>query len=185
MADRPGKKTGRPTGKRPKCTEDLMARIAGQIKKGNHIKTACVASGVGVATFYEWKARGEQDRTGKPATDDSPAVAPKRTIYVQFLETIEHADAVAQQRLVSNVIQKGGWKGSMEILKRRWPKEFGDKTALSNADGTPLSLGGPPINVTVKCDAPADDDPWLPDPNATEEPAADGEQPEPPTTDAT
>lgn len=160
-----------------------MTRIAGQIKKGNHIKTACIACGVGTATFYEWKARGEQDRTGRPATDDTPAVAPKRTIYVQFLETIEHADAVAQQRLVANVIQKGGWKGSMEILKRRWPKEYGDKTALSNADGTPLSIGGPPINVTVKCDAPADDNPWLPDPNAPEEPAADGEQPEPPTSE--
>lgn len=157
-------------GRKLKLDENMMARIAGQIKCGNHIKTACVACGIGQTTFYDWKAQGEED-----------AAAGKRTKYATFLEVINHADAVAQQRLVNRVLKLGGWKGAMEILKRRWPKEYGDKTALSNADGTPLTPGGPAVNLTIKCDAPEDDDPWLPDPNAPADPADDEEPTDAPT----
>lgn len=160
-------------GARLKLTDDLMTRIAGQIKKGNYVRTSCLAVGVSQSTFYAWKAQGETD-----------IKAGKRTKYSAFVEMIDHADAVAQQRLVRTVINEGGWKGSLEILKRRFPKEFGDKTALSNADGSPLVPSGPAVAVTFKMDAPADDNPWLPDPNApapTDEPTEE----QPPTDNPT
>lgn len=170
-------------GRNPKLTEDLISRVCGQIKKGNTIRTACVASGIGETTFFDWKRRGEADRTGKPADGDTPAVPAKRTIYVQFVESLEHADAVAQQRLLARVVGMGGWKGAMEILKRRWPKEFGDKTALTNPDGTPLApgIGGGNVNVSINCNAPSDDNPWIDkDGNPIAGPPVDGEEPQPP-----
>lgn len=158
----PAKKTGRgrgkPVGRRSKLDDVMVSRICGQIKKGNTIRTAVVACGIHQATFYEWKAQGEDDRAAK-----------KTTKFTRFLDDVEHADAVAQQRLLAGVLHKAPWKAQLEILKRRWPKEFGDKTALTNPDGTALAGGfggGPPINVNIRCNAPDGDDPFVIDESA-------------------
>ncbi len=144
-------------GKRPKLDEALIKRIAGQVKKGNHLRTSVVACGIGYSTFFKWKEKGEVDRA-----------AGKTTLYSQFLDEMDHADAVAQQRLLRTVIDEGGWKGSLEILKRRWPKEFGDKTALTHGgDGTPIPIaGGAPVTVNFKFDQVERDNPWKLDPSA-------------------
>ncbi len=146
----------------------MVARICGQIKKGNTIRTSVVACGIHQATFYEWKAKGEEDRKEG-----------KTTKFSRFLDEVEHADAVAQQRLVARVLKTGPWKAAMEILKRRWPKEFGDKTALTNADGSPLApMGGPPINVNFKFNQDEGDDPFTWDETARPK-DQDGDEPPP------
>lgn len=160
----------------------MITRICGQIKKGNFLSTACKASGISQSLFYQWKTKGTEDRE-----------AGKRTKAVEFLEAVEHADAVAQQRLLRNVIEKGGWKGSLEVLKRRWPKEWGDKSALMNPDGSALAQGGVQFNLTMKQDP--EDNPWKDhtikqDPDVPEmpdvpcPPAEADETPEPPNPDA-
>lgn len=169
-----GTKKDTKVGRRPKLDDALMSRISGQIMKGNHIKTACLSIGLGYSTYFEWKAQGEQDRKDG-----------KKNKFVDFVNMIDHADAVAQQRLLKIVIDTGGWKGALEVLKRRWPKEFGDRTALSNADGSPIPIaGGAPVHVTFKFDQPEKDAPWEIDPSALP-PAPDDDQPDTPPTNET
>lgn len=174
-ADGQPKKVGRkgkPMGRKPKLDEITILRICGQIKKGNTIRTAAVACGISQSTFYGWKSQGEADRKDG-----------KTTKYTRFLDEVEHADAVAQQRLLARVLHKAPWKASLEILKRRWPKEFGDKTALTNPDGTPLApMGGAPINVSFKFDQPKDDNPWQIDESALPPPPKPAEGDPPPDT---
>lgn len=136
-------------------TPENISRLCGQIKKGNLVKTACLAVGISYSTFYAWKEQGEKDREAR-----------KRGRYVEFLEELEHAEAVGEQRLVANVLTKGGWKGSLEILKRRYRPEWGDKTALTKSDGSdfpanPLAGSGvPSVNLTINTTAPLDDNPF-------------------------
>lgn len=168
-AKQPAKKSGR----KPKINDVVIARICNKIKAGNTLKTACLTAGITYTTFYDWKTKGEIDRKEG-----------RRSKYAEFIDATDHADAVGQARLVANVIKEGGWKGSLEILKRRFPKEFGDKTALSNADGTPIPIaGGAPVHVTFKFDQPEKDEPWEIDPSAL--PPAPEQSSEPPTTDPT
>jgi len=160
---------GKKPGRNIKMTPEVIERICGQIKRGNYAATAYRAVGVSYTTFYKWKELGEADRA-----------AGKRTRYVEFLEALEHAEAVGEQRLVARVIDKGGWKGALEILKRSRPKTWGDKTALTNADGGNLPVptaGAAGITLIVNSGAPPDDNPWTGEGTDQPEPTEPPESP--------
>ncbi len=157
-------KDGKTRGRNLKLTPENIAKLCGQIKKGNLVITAVKAVGISYSTFYAWREQGEKDRK-----------AGKRGRYVEFLEEVEHAEAVGEQRLIKNVLEKGGWKGSLEILKRRYRKDWGDKTALTKSDGTdfPVSpIGAPAVNLTINTTAPPDDNPFTGHGTGKPEPAA-------------
>lgn len=143
-------------GRRSKMNDQTIMKVCGWIKRGNTVRASCLIAGIHQDTFYHWKATGEKDRKDGQTTK-----------FSRFLDEVDHAEAVSQNRLINQVLSMGGYKGALEILKRRFPAEFGDKTALMNPDGTALpATGGPPISVTIRCDGPAGDNPFIIHPSA-------------------
>lgn len=152
-------------GRKTKLTPELVVRICGRIKRGDYVRTACLSVGIAEATYYKWMELGEADRTHNP---------PKRSKYSEFVESVQHAEAIAQQMLVNRVVKLGGWKGSLEILSRRFPKEWGNRQTLSSGkDGNPLPEAargdGPPVVFNVIMNQDKGDNPFT---------FADGEGPD-------
>lgn len=85
---------GRPT----KLTSELQATIVHAIEQGLNDKMACLVAGVSEATFYNWRARGAQDRSGR---------------YVDFLEACTQARARGEAAL-AGVIYKAATGGFIE-----------------------------------------------------------------------
>ena len=114
--EKPKNKGGRPS----KLTPPLVAEIVRLIKDGNYPEVAAVASGIDEATYYRWKAQGEED-----------AAAGRRTALAGFCEEVTRARAEAEAYYV-NLIHENAKTGkdsrsAIEFLARarsgRWCKK--------------------------------------------------------------
>ncbi len=71
-----------------KLTPERIEKICNKIKMGLSYKDAALCSGISESAFYEWKARGEQQQTGK---------------YRVFLESIKKANIQAETLHLKNI----------------------------------------------------------------------------------
>lgn len=133
-----------------KLTNAKIEKVCDAIREGNFVATAARLSGIGRATFYEWREKGQTAREeGK-----------KRSIYCRFLDRLEDAEAEAEVMLVEKVMQTK--RGALEILKRRYRSRWGDRiaTELSGPDGRPLEdAGSQNIEVNIIMDGEKEE-PW-------------------------
>ena len=137
MAGRPSKlKTARP-------------KILRAIGDAITIRAACRMSGIDDSTFRKWRIQGIKDRD-----------AGKKTELAAFVDAIEEAEARAEAKLVRAVQRKQ----PLEILKRRFPKEWGDKklVALEGGDPeNPIRTEGPsPVTLNLTIEDPDDEELW-------------------------
>ena len=102
---------GRPT----KLTQELQARIVEAIESGNYQEVAVRASGICRATYFEWLKKGREQKNG---------------LYVDFLDAIEKARAIAEMNCVS-IIQAAAhdsWQAAAWWLERSAPDRGGRST---------------------------------------------------------
>ena len=142
-----GKDPGIPkpgAGRRTTLTQKIQDCLVENIKDGNYYTTACGYCQVPESTFYLWMKRGEEEleriieaqkKTGKP-------VEPSRRegIFLEFVETIKNASAIAEVTAVKKVLQDKDWKAHMTWLERRfadrWKRK--DHHELTGPDGKDL-----------------------------------------------
>lgn len=132
------KEKGRPT----KLTTETVEKITNYIKLGNDNKVAAALAGVGESTFYLWLAKAEEEDA--------------ESHYVDFLESIQQAQAAAEARAVS-LVQKaatdGKWQASTWWLERKHPERWGQtnkiKQEITGADGAPLALTDDEMKAAV------------------------------------
>lgn len=116
---------GRPT----KLTDEMQERICENIRRGLGYREAAVAAGISERTFYNWKSRGENAKSG---------------IHLQFLQALQEAEAIAELVLLE-IIQnatKKDWRAATWILERRHPRRWAQlqKREISGAGGGPLVI---------------------------------------------
>ena len=111
-------------GRRSKLTPEVQKKICDYIRIGLTYERAALAAGISVATFYNWKARGEKARSGK---------------YFDFLDALHRAEAEGEARHVA-IIANEGPAGSKWILARRHPERWAliEKREISGPDGAPI-----------------------------------------------
>lgn len=102
---------GRPT----ELNEEVARIICEMVRIGATHERAAVAAGVSIATFYNWKQRGKEEKTG---------------IYAEFLESLEEAEAQGEVIHLST-IHKSGSEGSKWILAARHPERYGQQTRVN------------------------------------------------------
>lgn len=127
---------------RKKLTNNVIESICASIRSGSYVGAACGRARVSKRSFYDWRKRGEKER------EDG-----KSTIYVKFVDALEHAEADNEVMLVEAISTHDDWRAKMEILKRRYPERWGDKskTELTGANGEPLPAASiPPITIIHK-----------------------------------
>jgi transposase len=123
-------------GRRTGLTPDVQARIIEALTSGNYVETAAAYAGVTKQSFYTWKARGELERSRVVAGEEPNAA---ETIFADFLDAVEKAQATAQVRNVA-LIQRAAtdtWQAAAWWLERTRPKDWGRKvqTEVSGPDG--------------------------------------------------
>jgi len=151
-----------------KLTKARIDRICQAIRDKNFVGTAAKMAGIGRTTFYEWREKGLAAReAGKT-----------RSIYCQFVDALEEAEAEAEADLVEQVMKTK--RGPLEILKRRYRSRWGDRiaTELSGPDGRPLEdAASKSVIVNIIAEG-GEEEPWK------EIKEDDPDQVLPPTSDA-
>ena len=71
-----------------------------------------------MSTLMTWKRRGEEEDDGE---------------YAKFFEDFELAKGAAAMKwlgAIDEAAEGGDWRAGMEMLKRRYPDEFGDSSRV-------------------------------------------------------
>ena len=79
-------------GRRSKLTTTRIDTITSLLRSGNFLSVAAEAAGVGERTVYEWLERGEL-----------PEEIEQDTLYAQFSQAVQRAQAEAEQVLVASI----------------------------------------------------------------------------------
>jgi len=121
-------------GRRLKLTPELIEQAAKLIAGGNYASTVFQMLGVGESTWYRWLEKG-RDSKG-------------RSIYREFWESIQKAEAAAEARAVSGVMAAGrrNWTAYAWYLERKFPDRWGHKAKIQQEISGP---GGQPVSVAV------------------------------------
>jgi len=115
----------------PKLTPAIQEKICTLMAGGHFAEVAARAAGIDPRTYYAWRAKGKASPGGP---------------YGEFERACELACANSELLLVEEVRRKGGWKGSLELLKRRFPERWGDRmrAQIGNVPGEEFKTTGPP-----------------------------------------
>lgn len=94
-------KAGRPTD----CTPEAVATICEALKRGNYLETSATLAGISERSLYAWM------KLGKSGAEP----------YAAFLQAVKHAQAVAEDDLVTELRQRPeGWQATATLLERRF-----------------------------------------------------------------
>ena len=91
-------------------SHDKIIEVTEYIKAGNYAVTACKLAGISERTYYNWLALGKQQES---------------SIYAEFYETIEQAEAEREARLVEKLAKSNDLKVTMWMLERTAPERWG------------------------------------------------------------
>lgn len=110
---------GRPTKLTPQRQEELLKNF----RLGCYREVAAQAAGIAVATLYGWLSRGKEARN---ARESGAFVKKSERVYLDFLEAVEKAEALAESRMLATVQAKApkDWKAAAWFLERRYPERY-------------------------------------------------------------
>lgn len=108
---------------------DVKDDIIRYVRSGVSHEDAAAMAGINESTLYMWKAKGREAKSG---------------IYHDFYEQVRHAEIEAKIRKV-NVVERAAAndpKLALEILARKYPKEWGrkDRMELGGEGGGPIPI---------------------------------------------
>ena len=157
MADAKNPPTGppvkpkKPNGRRSLCTPERTKKIADLLSVGNFHEPVCSAAGISVATFYSWRAKGEDERARRAAGEPADR---KLTKYVKFLEDTTRAEATAEVQataLIRKAMVEGDAKSSQWYLERKHPQRWGrsvKRIEHTGTDGGPVAVATAAVVVS-------------------------------------
>lgn len=128
VTEREARTKGKVKGKRsllPIYKDKLVALVA----SGVSIEDAAIYLGIGESTIYLWKQLGMKQKSG---------------IYRRLLEDMKRAEMMAKVSKIRVVesAAKSDPKMALELLARKYPKEYGKKdlNMLTGKDGGPVEV---------------------------------------------
>lgn len=113
-----------PMGRPTKYSLDLQKRICDKLKRGCSRTAAVGTSGIDYVTFLSWMANNSI-----------------------FSNAVHDAESVAEELVTNRLFEEatnpnGDWRATVEFLKRRRNKDWGDqtKTELTGVNGGPVQI---------------------------------------------
>lgn len=132
---------------RLKLNDELEHRILQFIQAGNYVETACAASGITEATYYNWLRWGRivEEKYGEtldPEVDDKPDdVTDTEWRCWLFLRRAKVATAEAEAYAVA-IVRKhmpDQWTAAMTFLERRHPGRWKRREVIESGEGEGLN----------------------------------------------
>ena len=117
-----------------KIDAELIERAHKLISEGHYAVTVCAYLGIGETTFYNWIRKAKDDNENG-----------KKSIYVQFWQSIKEAEAKAEMRHLQNIVKAsadGTWQASAWFLERKHKDKWSVKqeVQLSGDDEKPVRV---------------------------------------------
>lgn len=131
------KPTKRGRGRPTKLTRKIIERVATGIRLEMTHKAAAVRARISEASFYAYLERGRLD-----------AAAGEDSIYVEFLEAIERAEADAQASALATIwdaINDGTWQAAFRMLESRYPERFARRSPVAVQQTVQVAGQGPQV----------------------------------------
>ena len=127
-------------GRAYKFTEETAEKLINGARDGLHKQVCAWGAGVSPRTLEYWLEAGEEDEASK---------------FCEFARAFRAAEAEAEERLTKRLADlacgeaDGNHQPTVEFLKRRWPKRWGDRAALehSGPEGGPLRHEVTPADI--------------------------------------
>lgn len=113
-----------------KMTEEIVAKICESLGRGTAPETAAIAAGITLRTYRNWMKAGREWIT----THDENEVPSPEALFVM---RTEHAIARGEETLGQRVYDADEARITLEILARRFPKNWGkrDRLDIGNPEG--------------------------------------------------
>jgi hypothetical protein len=121
--------------------KQIRERILNYVRAGTPFETAARASGIGESTLHLWRQRGSE---ASERRKNGVRLGPNDRMYLEFLEEIKEAEALAIADKISLVAihGKNSWQAAAWFLERRRPEEWGRRDyvrqEVSGPEGQPL-----------------------------------------------
>ena len=150
----PTKTTKRNRSGRPiKLTITLTKKICLYLAKGNYFGVACTVCGITPKTAYNWRAKGEKEKSG---------------IYRDFLSAVEFAEALAETESLDAIRNRlNGWQAAAWMLERRHRERWGKSMVeVTGKDGGPIEIDAKDKLLSLLGGIAAREGPVSPDPEA-------------------
>lgn len=117
-----------------KLDAELIERAHKLISEGHYAVTVCAYLGISEAIYYKWIQKAKEDQLNK-----------KRSIYVEFFESINEAEAKAEMRHLQNIVKAsadGTWQASAWYLERKHKAKWSTKqeVQLSGDEEKPIKV---------------------------------------------
>lgn len=117
-----------------KLDAELIERAHKLISEGHYAVTVCAYLGIVEKTYYNWINRAKDDLEKN-----------KNSIYVQFLQSINEAEAKAEMRHLQNIVKAsadGTWQASAWYLERKHKAKWSAKqeVQLSGDEEKPIKV---------------------------------------------
>lgn len=109
-------------GRKTKLTPERQQKIVELLQAGNYASIACQSARISEETYYSWKERGKRDKDNY-----------KTTLYSEFLEAVETAEARAEADmvlLIKNSAINGNLQAAVFYLERKHPDRWGRNDKL-------------------------------------------------------
>lgn len=109
-------------GRRTTLTADVMSKMMDALRSGNYMETAAQYAGVYPRTAFGWMEKGRAALELSPEQWDS-----RQKLYVQFVTSVEEAQAQAETRNVALIQQAAteSWQAAAWWLERSRPRHYG------------------------------------------------------------
>lgn len=112
----------------------LIEKAHKLISEGHYAVVVCSYLGISEAIYYKWIQKAKEDLSNN-----------KKSIYIEFFESIKEAEAKAEMRHLQNITKAaidGTWQASAWFLERKHKDKWSNKqeVQLSGDDDKPIKV---------------------------------------------
>jgi hypothetical protein len=149
-------KKPRKNGRKTILNPELQKVIVDTVGAGNYLETAAGVAGISISGLHKWLDKGRTERDLRTRDDYQPN--PDHTIYVDFVDAVEKARAIAEARAVVHIqraASDGTWQAAAWFLERTAPKRWGRKDYMTHSgpDGGALEVSITSADLEAKVQA--------------------------------
>ena len=101
----------------------LIEKAHKLVSEGHYAIVVCAYLGISESTYYGWMQRAKQDRENN-----------KKSIYLEFLESIKEAEAKAEMRHLQTIAKaatEGNWQASAWFLKTKHRDRWSERQEVT------------------------------------------------------